>query len=401
MRPLVRLLVCAAALLGSAATASAAAAADFISEGSSTLLTGTQEGVDVFTTTGGTVECEEVTYAGSLTSSPATTVKVTPTYSGCVAFGFASASINTNGCELEFHNEGTVDITSCESASGIIVTAALFGTQKCKVTVPPQSGINGIAYTNIGSGSTREITIDVKSTNIKYIEHGGTGFGACASSTEQSKGAYEGTTRLTGEEGGGQHRGIWFGAPPPPAEFHSESSGTLLTASQEGADVSTTTGGTIECGEIKYVGGSSETTASTFSMTPSFSECVAFGFFTGVYNTNGCEYVFHNSGTVDITSCNSASGVILTVTHFGTPKCKVTFVPQTGINGISYTNIGAGSTRELTIDMRSNNIRYVEHAGTGFNACTSSTEQTNGGYDGQTVVTGETALGKHLGVWFQ
>jgi len=190
--------------------ASAASAAEFHSEGSETILTGKQEALDVFSTTGGTVECDEATYVGSQTGTTTTTSKATPTYSKCTAFGFASASINTNGCEYQFHSNGTVDIVNCKTNEGIIVTASLFGTQKCKVTVVPQTGINGITYTSIGSGTTREITIDVESNNVEYIEHGGTGFGACSSSTAQKNGEYEGSSVVTGENKVGTHLGIWF-----------------------------------------------------------------------------------------------------------------------------------------------------------------------------------------------
>lgn len=199
-----------AMLAMTAVGASAASAAEFHSEGSSTILTGTQEGTDVFSTTGGTVECDTATYVGSQSGTTTTTSSATPTYSNCTAFGFASANINTNGCEYVFHNNGTVDIADCNSSNGIIVTASLFGTQKCKVTVVPQTGINGITYTNVGSGSTREITIDVSSNNIKYVEHAGTGFGACASSTQQSNGGYTGQSVVTGENAFGEHLGIWY-----------------------------------------------------------------------------------------------------------------------------------------------------------------------------------------------
>jgi len=66
----------------------------------------------------------------------------------------------------------------------------------------------------------------------------------------------------------------------------------------------------------------------------------------------------------------------------------------------SPTDIGSGSTREITVEMDSSNIKYVEDGGTGFGACASSTEQANGGYEGQAVVTAENALGAHLGICF-
>jgi len=200
----------AIAVVMSAVFASSAPAAEFHSEGSSTVVTGSQEGTAVFATTGGTVECEEATVVGSTSGTTSTTISGEPTFSDCRAFGFASATINTNGCEFVAHSDGTGDLTGCNSSSGVIVTTSLFGTLKCKLTIVPQTGIGSATYTNVGSGSTREITVDSESANISYIEHGGTGFGACSSSIIQNSGEFEGQGVVTGEDANGNHIGIWY-----------------------------------------------------------------------------------------------------------------------------------------------------------------------------------------------
>lgn len=189
--------------------ASAASAAEFHSEATETVLTGSQIGTDVFETNGGTVECSEATYVGEQSGTTTTTATVTPTYSGCTAFGFGGASVNTNGCEYEFHSNGTVDIQSCNTAAGVIVTASLFGTRKCTVEVPEQAGVSGVTFTSSGAGTTRDITVDVAITSLHYIQTAGTGFGACASGTA-TNGKYNGSTTVTGEDALGVHKGIWY-----------------------------------------------------------------------------------------------------------------------------------------------------------------------------------------------
>ena len=69
------------------------------------------------------------------------------------------------------------------------------------------------------------------------------------------------------------------------------------------------------------------------------------------------------------------------------------------MGSVNYTNIGAGTTREITIDWELFAISYVETGGTGFGACTTSKTQFNGGYEGEAVLTG-TVEGAHIGIWY-
>lgn len=187
---------------------SQATAAEFHSEASNTVLEGSQIGTGVFEFDVGTVECGEATYIGEVAGTTSSNYVVTPTYSGCTAFAFGGASFNTNGCEYEIHNNGAWDIQNCNTASGLIVTAKLFGTDKCTVTVPEQSGIAGITVTNGGSGTTRDTTVHVSTTSLHYIHHAGTGFGACTSGTD-TNGKYSETSTTTGRSGL-LHKGWWF-----------------------------------------------------------------------------------------------------------------------------------------------------------------------------------------------
>jgi hypothetical protein len=84
-------------------------------------------------------------------------------------------------------------------------------TTKCTIHVPPQTGINGITYENVGAGATREVRVKVASTNIKYTHTAGTGLGACTTGVQQNTGSFGGTDLFTGEtDTGTTHIGIFL-----------------------------------------------------------------------------------------------------------------------------------------------------------------------------------------------
>ena len=194
-----------AMLAMSAVIASAASATGFTlrSETVPTQLTGKQHaGNDVFTTHAGKVECTEATYLGEQTVTPTNEVSVTPTYSGCTAFGFANTPIDVNGCSYKFTTvtkeganfEGAADVV-CPANKVIEVTA--FG---CTVTVGTQAGLGKVTFTNIGTTTTREVTVDVNLTGIKYEEHNKGIFPTCKFNTvPTNNGTYSGAGLVTGE----------------------------------------------------------------------------------------------------------------------------------------------------------------------------------------------------------
>ena len=64
--------------------------------------------------------------------------------------------------------------------------------------MPPQNGLKTVTFTNVGSGSTQEVTVDVNLSGLKYTHTAGTGFGACATGSA-SNGTYSGAALVTGE----------------------------------------------------------------------------------------------------------------------------------------------------------------------------------------------------------
>jgi len=197
----------------SAVGASAASATvEFRSEGAPVTLTGTQEGEsNAFDVQFGEVKCKSAKYTGTTTTATATTVSVAPAYAECTFAGVAT-TIDMNGCTYLLHvtnagppYTGVVDVV-CPGGAQIVVT----GGTKCIVDVGPQTNLGPVTYTNIGSGTTREVTLDLAGlTNITYTQTPGTGVGKCTSLTTGA-GKYTGTATVTGEtDPGTTHTGVF------------------------------------------------------------------------------------------------------------------------------------------------------------------------------------------------
>jgi hypothetical protein len=177
-------------------------------------------------------------------------------------------------------------------------------------------------------------------------------------------------------------------------EFHSEGSETVLSGSQVAEDVFTTNAGTVRCKNATYSGISNAATTATQTVTPTYSECTAFGFVGATIHTNGCTYTFSAANNTVTIGC--AAGKAIEVT---TPTCDVKVGAQGPLKGITYTNGGSGTTRDITVDVSIEGLHY-EQTGTSFPACTTGTF-TNGKYSGSATVTGESTENKHLGIWVQ
>jgi hypothetical protein len=157
-------LLLAAVATMSAVVSSASQASQYTCSSYRCLATGSNSpGNETLTTPGGTVQCkshylveEEGTTNGAGIQSPgASTVTVTPTYTGCSSFGFLNASISMNGCDYVFHakarlatgqynNEVTI---ACPAGKSITITS---GT--CVADVSAQGPLKSIETENLASG---------------------------------------------------------------------------------------------------------------------------------------------------------------------------------------------------------------------------------------------------------
>lgn len=148
----------------------AAAAVDINTdaEGSATL-TGLQSEQLKISIDGSAVECTNVKFSGTL-SKPAEQATLHPTFEGCKAFGFLSATVTSTGCDFVFHvgevvaetkvpgseYAGTADI-ACETGKKITIVAST-----CEATIGAQSGLGKVAYVNVFEATPEEFRIDFR-----------------------------------------------------------------------------------------------------------------------------------------------------------------------------------------------------------------------------------------------
>lgn len=187
-----------------------------------------------------------------------------------------------------------------------------------------------------------------------------------------------------------------------PFKFKSEGTPTGLTGGQHASsDVFTTDSGAVSCGQVGYTGEQIGTEVTEVSVSPKYSECKAFGFLNIPIVTNGCTYKF--TATTKIAGTFEGKADIVCpagkVIEVRSPGCLTTVGPQTGLEKVTFTNIGAGATREITVDLNLTGIKYEEHRPV-FSICKNNTvATTNGTYAGAALVTGETAAKVHRGIF--
>lgn len=119
-----------------------------------------------FTTNGGTVSCTTAKTTGTVTELVATKQKVKVEYSGCKAFGFASASVSA--AEYTLYANGGVDVLNT------ITISVPLGF--CSVTVKPQTNLGTVSYSN-NSGKIKE------ASNVTGITYTSSGDGCGSSGT--------------------------------------------------------------------------------------------------------------------------------------------------------------------------------------------------------------------------
>ncbi len=208
------------AMLAMSAIAANAASADLLyAESTPATLTGSQEGTDELRVHAGAVKCSTIKYTGTTSAFGTSQISLTPSFSGCTFVGLV-ATVNMNGCSYLFHfnfesgnTTGSTDIV-CPFEKEITITAPKLGTAKCIIHIPAQFGL-GVWFSgiNVGSGTTREVTLKLSYNALSYSQTAGTAeTGNCATADKTFGGTYEGRALLTGENAAGTaHVGIFLG----------------------------------------------------------------------------------------------------------------------------------------------------------------------------------------------
>jgi len=191
-------MVAALALSAGASSASA----EFHSEVAHTIFSGSQEGTGTFTVDPGTIHCKKATVSGTATTATTNSVTVTPRLEECTLtsiFGNIAVTVNMNECDAIITTNGEGH-SICPVGKSVTVSGP-----GCTITVPGGQTLLGGTFTNIGSGSTREIRGHGNVTGIKYSYSGFT----CGSGSGTENGTSTGTGVITATNTEGAHVGIW------------------------------------------------------------------------------------------------------------------------------------------------------------------------------------------------
>jgi hypothetical protein len=189
-------------------------------------------------------------------------------------------------------------------------------------------------------------------------------------------------------------------------KFHSEIERTFFFGEQATENVLTMAAGKVKCKKAQFSSDvtGSEKAASDFvtgsiDLTPTYSECTAFGQAATV-TTTGCKY--------RITGSSETAGNLVIVCETGkaiqvdvpTGNCSLKVEAQTpGENGLEYKNEGAGAARVFRITSKVGKLAYTV-AGPGT-ICGTVGAHTDGVYSGTILEKGfkNAAHTEQVGVW--
>lgn len=204
--PRLRILIAAFAL--PLLAAAPALAVEFHSELETTRLTGAAPAAfnDKFTWDAGTLECENITYTGTLTGKTSKEFHAAPTYSGCTSTFGASVTIDPNGCEFVFTTGGVKEVRQLLCPAGKVTEVTSPG---CLTTFPAQTLENGITWTSETVSGKKRIIVDINANGIVYEEHQRLLHTCHMETGLTSNGTLTGSVTFTGESTEGVLTNIW------------------------------------------------------------------------------------------------------------------------------------------------------------------------------------------------
>lgn len=171
------------------------------------------------------------------------------------------------------------------------------------------------------------------------------------------------------------------------AWFKSNADHTLFSGSQVGTNTFSITAGTIHCGVGTFSGTTTSTESNEVEVTPTYQNCTATPFGGATVHTNSCTYQITTDGQVHLI-CPGNNKIVVTA-----PFCTITIYPQT-LQGVSFHNVGSGSTTEIQVTAGLFDIHYTQTAGCTHGSGTFS----NGHYSGAIQMTGENTAKEHLAI---
>lgn len=319
----------------------------------------TGSGYFSLTTQGGTSLCSGPEFSAESSGETADLTAGTIKDSSC-QFG-VSAPLKMNGCTLSYHVgsqatknswNGTFDIGP-PGCGPITVNNAY-----CQKSIPAQTGL-AATFTNVGSGSTASISIELEGTGIEYTNQAG-GW-ACNKGTYED-GSLSGTYKVIGVDSEGNQIGAFVAGAGHVPMFEAESYTASVAGSQVEQNVLSTVAGKAQCTGAAFDGQLAE--ASTdLTLGASYSGCSAFGFVNATVKMNSCEYVVDalNAGPpyvggFSVDCATPGDSIKVSVPSIG---CTVTVPDQSGLEAVSLANEGSGSARQVTADLDVSGLTYT------------------------------------------
>jgi hypothetical protein len=141
---------------------------------------------------GGSVECTNASFPGTVVGTAVSEIRVTPVFTGCVGFGFATTDVSTINCHFLFTTPTATGSTShaavhieCTGVF-IIITPTFFGASLCTVEVGSQTPGGVVDFENKSSSAVPPVPeshILLTSTLTGISHTGGCGASAAADAT--------------------------------------------------------------------------------------------------------------------------------------------------------------------------------------------------------------------------
>lgn len=140
--------------------------------------------------------------------------------------------------------------------------------------------------------------------------------------------------------------------------FVAEQYPVMLLAHQSEANDFEIGSSKVECTTALFSSGSISGPTEEVLVHPSYSGCTAFGFVGATVKTEGCNYILHISGVVDI-ECETGKKIEIVAS-----TCTVKVPAQTGLKEVGYSNI-AGPPMEVNVEDKVTKIAYESNKGFG------------------------------------
>jgi hypothetical protein len=176
------------------------------------------------------------------------------------------------------------------------------------------------------------------------------------------------------------------------AEFTSSNHHFFISGSQKAGtdDVFVHDSGfAITCKSAIHLGTATGTSLSSMTFGPSLSGCEdSIG---RVVDASGGSYVLTPNGTL-----HTEGTFEFKITSSGSTVCTITISAQSGVNGISYTNLGG--TNGIEITQNSTNVKSRLEPPAFFTCGTTVTDATNSTIQSTFIIKGEDTSGNPIAI---